>query len=330
MNAYSVLEHAQLAFNLTPISVRELSIIKCSPCHIYAYIDLSFRPIIKRGTVFTKDILKRHLIEQTPLFVQHQDFPLVLEIVQKKLLNSARSLSIGNPLNNSKKFTNYLSINMEYLYKDPINTETLTIQGQSMVNFAHFLIENTNIHRSIYQEVLKQKFHYTVSQPLLSSILLLSFLKSTHLFSMKDMETLFITSYFKDIGMSLIPREALDSEFLNEREKKLISDHPQNSVKILSGRLPLSANHLKIIEGHHQFSQLNTEISSLRKRGTIQGIESLLINTMDIIAAMITERPYRNSIGIFESLELIRVMIADKYPQEFKQLVSFFHHFFNR
>jgi len=59
-----------------------------------------------------------------------------------------------------------------------------------------------------------------------------------------------------------------------------------------------------------------------------QGFETMIVSVMDIIAAMITERPYRPSVPIFESLELIKVLIIDEFPHEFRIIVGYFRNFF--
>jgi HD-GYP domain-containing protein (c-di-GMP phosphodiesterase class II) len=43
---------------------------------------------------------------------------------------------------------------------------------------------------------------------------------------------------------------------------------------------------------------------------------------------MTNDRPYRRGQSLYQSLELIKKMMADDYPQEFKALVVFLKQFF--
>jgi len=60
----------------------------------------------------------------------------------------------------------------------------------------------------------------------------------------------------------------------------------------------------------------------------IFGLESTLVSVFDILVAMTTDRPYRKGLSLFQSLELIKKMMADDYPQEFKALVIFLKQFY--
>ena len=60
----------------------------------------------------------------------------------------------------------------------------------------------------------------------------------------------------------------------------------------------------------------------------LSGIESATISFIDILVAMTTERPYRESVSTFTALEFIKKVISDEYPQEFKSLVVFIKNFF--
>jgi HD-GYP domain-containing protein (c-di-GMP phosphodiesterase class II) len=58
------------------------------------------------------------------------------------------------------------------------------------------------------------------------------------------------------------------------------------------------------------------------------GIESTLVAVFDILVAMTNDRPYRKGLSLYQSLEVIKKMMADEYPQEFKALVVFLKQFF--
>jgi HD-GYP domain-containing protein (c-di-GMP phosphodiesterase class II) len=168
---------------------------------------------------------------------------------------------------------------------------------------------------------------------MLSSLLLLSFLQATHLFHDKEMENLFMTSYLKDIGLALIPTDKYDQKSLSTKEQALFADHADFSFDLLEGRIPLSKNYLHIIKHHHFLNdRLKDFLVKGKSRGQdpdmILGLESTLIAVFDMLVAMTNDRPYRRSLSLFQSLELIKKIMADDYPQEFKALVVFLKQFF--
>jgi HD-GYP domain-containing protein (c-di-GMP phosphodiesterase class II) len=168
---------------------------------------------------------------------------------------------------------------------------------------------------------------------MLSSLMLLSFLQSIRLFHDKEIENLFLASYLKDIGFSIIPEEKYDESNLDDVDQKLFADHAEFSFDILEGRVPLSKNYLTIIRNHHFLNARLLEMINKSPRSNSQtnmllGIESVMIGVFDMIVAMTSDRPYRKGMTLFQSLELIKKLMADEYPQEFKALVVFIKQFY--
>lgn len=333
MLAYSLLQQNALNLSLKPISLRGLLFLSYTPCDIYGVEDGIYKILLRKNSYLNTTIIK-NLIEQghTKIFVKHEMRHSFADLLQEELRKATRSLSVGNLLDNAKKLVNLLSINMAYLYEYPTNDSALALQHQSVKNLGLFLYNRPDIHEPLYREILKQKHHFIVSQPLISSLFLIGILKNARLFSEKEVESLFITSYFKDIGMSSIPTEKYEQDNLSNDDKLLLARHAQHSVQILSGRISLGPNYLRIIENHHSFSLLTRELS-LKNESDHQlakGFETMIVSVCDIIAAMIAERPYRPAVAIFEALELIKVLIVDDFPHEFRLIVSYFKNFFQK
>ena len=344
-HAFGAIMQNTLSFKLIPISIRELLYLEDCPCDIYGIREGLFTKILSEKSPLSRDIL-RELITggHAKLFVLHKQRGHIIEKVQRKLTQVTRSLSIGDPFENCKSQMNLLTINLEYLYLDTTNDEFLSLQAQSIKNLFHFLVNHIDLHEKLYTDFLKQKHHYIFSQPMLASLLLCGVMKFSKLLTLKEMESLFIASYFKDIGMSAIPTESYDKPELSRSEKKILANHASNSVEILKGRLPLPNHSLNIILNHHAFSLLTKEIESdiensklnyqlLNKNqkdeqgALIIGSETVLVSALDIIAAMITPRPWRGAEKLFNSLDLVRKQISEEFPQEFKYIVSYFKQF---
>jgi hypothetical protein len=264
------------------------------------------------------------------LFVMEEDRNLLRLAQQENLINVTRSLSIGDPLEKARLQTNLLALNLVYLYEDPTDDNLLNLQVQSAKNLATFLFNKPHIHEALYREFIKQGHHYIFAQPFVSTLFLIGVLKNSRLYIDKDIELFFLTSYLKDIGMSAIPVEKYNNENLSDDDKKLLASHPQLSVNILKGRVPLPPNHLKIIENHHIYSTLTNQynLSSKDDPNNVFGFETMMISVMDTVAAMTTDRPFRRAESLFKSLDLIRLLIGEQYPQEFKLIVFYFKNFF--
>lgn len=336
MSAYSTFQKYYLNLSLSPIHVRELFFLHNVPCDIYAFRNKIFEIDIKKHTPITKELLKDLMENQKiKLFVDRYSHDQLREAQQNNLRTISRSLSIGDPLVKGRKQLNLLTLNMRYLYDNPNHDATLSLQYQGIKNLCLFLLENLEIHSKLYYDYMKSHHHYVFAQPLISSLFLVGILKQSHQFSNKEIETLFVTSYFKDIGMSAVATEKYNLVALTDADRKIFLDHPGISVQILQGRIPLGPTYLKIIRNHHTSSLLkdNHDVKDVihdeeTENKTILGFETVVITVLDIIAAMITGRPFRKPTNLFEALELARKLIADEYPQEFKLIVNYFKQIF--
>jgi hypothetical protein len=330
MQAYTLLEQNALNTGLKPISLRGFLFLNQSPCDVYGLENDLYKILLKKNSYIDTGVLKNLIkLGHTKVFVPHKQHPELIDLQQDELIKVTRSLSIGPALENAKKLVNLLTVNMTHLYDFPTDDKTLNLQVQSIKNLCMFLYSRPQIHAPLYYEFCKQKHHFIVAQPFISSLFLLGVLKQSRMFSDKEVENLFLTSYFKDIGMSSIPTEKFDKDNLSHDEKILLARHAGHSVQILQGRLTLAPQYFKIIQNHHSFSLLTRDMDLDKSQEQLaQGFETMIVSVMDIIAAMITERPYRPSVPIFESLELIKVLIIDEFPHEFRIIVGYFRNFF--
>lgn len=329
----TVLDKHRLELKLRPIFIAQLSIIESLDKAAYAYKNGEFVQVLRPNEGITFEFIAAYAqTTSSEIFLHQEDYELIQEKINKEIVQITRSLSTGDPLKKGIKQGNLLSLQMVNLYKNPFDDELLSGQFQSSKNFCNLLLQNKNLQKKLYHKLAKQSHHYTVMQPLLSSVVLLSFLQSTGMFSDKEIENYFLVSYFKDIGMSFIPREKFELAHLSDFDKQMFAEHADNSMKILDSRLPFNKTQLNIIKNHHF---LNYKIQSLisghalpDQEKMLTGVESTLLSSIDILVAMISKRPYRESVSAFKTLELLKMVIADEYPQEFKHLVIFIKHFF--
>jgi HD-GYP domain-containing protein (c-di-GMP phosphodiesterase class II) len=333
-NITSFSAHHKLGLKLKSIPVVELFLARKLEHPIYIFKNGIFEPVIEQGPGPTKDQINA-LIENShkEVYVFYSDLDQIKSNLEAALIRINRSLSIGDPLENGTKGMKLLALNLNKVYQNPHSDNALKFQFQNAQNLSKFFIENRKGLPHFFNEMVKEKLHFTMSQPMLSSILLLGFLKSTHLFNEREIENLFLTSYFKDIGFSIIPNTKYDLKILNIRDKELFSNHSKYSFDLLESRIPLSKNYLEIIKHHHFLNDKIKNIAageenSKQSDEMLMGLESTLVGVFDILVAMTNDRPYRKGISLYQSLEVIKRLMADDYPQEFKALIIFIKQFF--
>ncbi len=333
MSALPSLDHHRLTLSLRPLPTGELFLVGRLRAPVYVWNDGMFTVAMPAGQAPGRDDVME-LVRQgvKEVFLEEEDLLRVQTNLDQALVRVTRSLSVGDPRQNGSRALKLMALNLGGLYRDPHDDGLLTKQFQSTQNMGKFLLENRKLQPVFFQDLGKEHFHFTVMQPMLSSILLLGFLQTTHLFHEREIETLFLTSYLKDIGIGLIPEDKYEIKGLTHDEQHMFARHADFSHDILDGRVPLTKHQLDIIR-HHHF--LNDRLKKILHPGQeddgdpmAYGLESTLVAVADILIAMTSARPYRPPMTLFQSLELVRKMVADEYPQEFRALVGYLRQFF--
>jgi hypothetical protein len=331
----ALINHHRLPLRLRPLSVGELFLAARLESSVYAWSGDTFEevhpPTAKPpGRDVVQQLLKQGLRE---IYVAPEDHAHVQANLEEALIRVTRSLSVGDPRENGSRALKLMAMNLGGLYRNPYDDELITRQFQSVQNMGKFLMDNRKHQATLYHDLAKENFHFTLLQPMLSSVLLLGFMQSAHLFHEREMEMLFMASYLKDLGIGLIPQDKYDLKGLTHDEEKLFEQHAHFSHQILAGRVPLSRNHLNIIQDHHFLNDRLKIVLTKQKRPpdettVARGIESMMIAVSDVLVAMTTDRPYRKGMSVYQGLELIRMLMADDYPQEYRALVVYLRTFF--
>ncbi|MFP5459702.1 MAG: hypothetical protein ACLGG7_13275, partial [Bacteriovoracia bacterium] len=324
----------RLSLKLRPMLTGELYLATRLKSPVYIWREGLFQEVIGANETPAKEKIQALIRSQTrEVYVSSEDLKLIREQLEIALVRVTRALSVGDPRANGARALKLMAMNLAGLYQDPHNDELLMKQFQSTQNMSKFLLENKKLQATFFSDIAAENFHFTILQPMMSSILLLGFLQSTHMFHEREIETLFLTSYMKDIGIGIIPEDKYDIKGLTLDEQKLFAHHAEFSHEILDGRVPLSKNHLSIIKHHHflndRLKRILTKEKPLFSDSSMAfGIESTLVAVADVIVAMTSNRPYRQGLSVYQSLELVRKMISDEYPQEFRALVVYLKQFF--
>ncbi|MCY4643360.1 MAG: hypothetical protein OXB88_01970 [Bacteriovoracales bacterium] len=342
MRAFKFFQRSSFPLRPVPVGIKEILFFKEAPCDIWTYEDDIFKPLFKKEGGIEKRALRKLVENGTyELFIQDNEINLLRKGLRQHLRQMSRTLGIGGAVKNTLRQMSLLSINMGHLYEDPTDDEALNLQYRSARNLINFLSTHKKYVPGLYADLVRQNHHYSVGHPLLSSLILFSFLKYLNHFSEREIELLVLSNYFKDIGMSLIPLEIFNKKDLNQSEKDSIDRHTLHSIDILRGRVPLNSNYLDIIGNHHNHTLIGGE-GGVRQRsqgprsgflkygGRSEDIKTILVLIMDIMTAMISPRPYRSAVGLFPTLDRIKYIFAKDFQSEFHHLIYFSQQFLSR
>ena len=299
---------------LLEVSLRELLSMESLPSNLYAKTEKENIIALKKDVELTSNTLEilKHLVAKNrwTLAIDKSGKKSIVEYHQNRLRNISKRLREGHLLNNGAECLNSTAINLSYLYKDSTNDNILSTQCTCAQSLASFLLEHINLHSKLYQLFVEQKHENTTAVPIISSLFLLGIAKRSKMFLDKDMEYLFITGLLKDIGLYSSLKDNVSE---NDR------GHEFRSVEILQRRTFLKADYLRIIENHHSMPR------PLRNNSTTAiGTKTLLVGITDIIANSLQ----KNSLTFFESLNVVKNIMAEHYPKEFKLIISYFETFF--
>ena len=315
-----------------PIYVGQLSFIDALTYPVYSYQKGQFKPVLSPREGITDQFIKQYATEVSrEIYIHYRDYEQMRESISEGLTQLSRSLSMGDSVKKTSRHAGLLTLQLGQLYDNPYDDQLLTSQFQSSKNLGQFLLTDKEIVHPLYQNVLKQGHDFVLAQPLLSSLLLLNFLQNVSMFSGKEIQSLFLASYFKDMGMSFVPQSRRNIDELEAADHKVLDLHAEQSVKLLRGRVPLPENYLTMIENHHFMNAKIAKLAShqeVKDGEFIYGIETTLLSAFDLLVAMTSDRPYRKADSIYRALELLKLTISKDYPKEYRSIVLFIRSFF--
>lgn len=126
-------------------------------------------------------------------------------------------------------------------------------------------------------------------------------------------ETLALSSLFHDIGKCNIPDEILNKPGkLTDEEFKYIRNHPEESGKILEGKL--SAEMCRIIEQHHERNNGSGYPKGLK--GDEITLEARIIAVADSYDAMTSDRAYRKAMESKIAIDELKSLVGIMYDEE--------------
>lgn len=318
--------------NFYPIQSRTLFLLKNSPCPFYTLQGGIWTLLVSKDQIIHRDLIQ-NLVNQrrNELFLKVGDKDEFLskwmeEILQESLILIRRPKELFYYKRYLYKLT--LLYHLFFIFNDD---EKVLIKLSKMARiFADTIQEKVDFISPLYKFISNQKFHYLNVQPLLSSLFLIKVLIELRAFSSQEIADLFVVSFLKDVGMSVISKEIYSKENLSEFEISSLLRHEKHSRLILSEVIKLSDRHLNLIENHHHYSNLKEKLITIKTKNSnirlsespLMGLETELVEICDIIVAMISSRPYRDGLETFETLNRVKLVLEKRYYSEFKILIS--------
>ena len=306
-------------YSYEQVSLKEILFFAKSPCNLFSQNNL-FTPFIYQGQKFSKKILlelagKKRLT----LLCRQEDLYLFHLFVKKEVTEVCKKFSHGSPTQNALRLLNLYLIHQKRVYSDPFNKEMLQDHHQITKLITEVITNYQKYTPEIFNKFSKIDHYYLDSQPIKSTLIFSHLLEESKVFEKKFNQSLFITSLFKDIGMSLIDKSILESKNISEVQKKEINHHSDYSYLLCKESLHLSTTQLNLIKHHHD----------IKSEKILFGPELIFLHFSDVLSAMISDRPYRSRSSLYKALELIKHSTPPSNKDEFKFLVNFSTKFFN-
>lgn len=148
-----------------------------------------------------------------------------------------------------------------------------------------------------------------------------------YVFDPKKLKDLTLGAILHDFGLMFVPEEILDKpDKLSPEEYELIKKHPQTGYDILCVDPEFSIISRNIVYMHHE--KIDGSGYPLAVKGKQIHDTTKLVTICDMFDAMVTPKPYRKQIKIYESFETLASMagtqIEPKLWQEFKKRVALY------
>lgn len=123
-----------------------------------------------------------------------------------------------------------------------------------------------------------------------------------------------------DVGMQRVPKEIVEADrALNSQELKTLKTHPVYSYRIINKELQLSEEIAQIALQHHERWDGEGYPQGLKNSEIM--FEARIVSVADAFEAMVSERPWRNSMIGYEAM---RAILADNQRRFDPEIVKIF------
>lgn len=148
-----------------------------------------------------------------------------------------------------------------------------------------------------------------------------------YIFDTKKLKDLTLGALLHDFGLMFVPEEILDKpDKLSPEEYELIKTHPKIGYDILAVDPEFSLISRNIVYMHHEKSDGSGYPLGVKEKQIHDTTK--LVTICDMFDAMVTPKPYRKQMKVYESFETLAVMagnqIDKKLFKEFEKRVALY------
>jgi HD-GYP domain-containing protein (c-di-GMP phosphodiesterase class II) len=123
-------------------------------------------------------------------------------------------------------------------------------------------------------------------------------------FSKCDIERLYTSAMFHDVGKATIPLAVLDKPGrLDAQERALVETHPSAGYDILKDNNSIPAEVLDAVRHHHEYLDGSGYPDGLDAAGICDLVRVLTVS--DIFSALIEQRPYKATMSRAEAYNIL-------------------------
>jgi len=312
----------RVAGTFIPISLESLCLDTVTNFNIYVVTASEKEPVLYRAEnlQFTEAVRKRlleHDVER--VYIQSNDRDNYQEYIERNLDRIVRNDSIETRAKAEIVYSSATFL-MEKLFKEPRVGENIRRSEELVLNTVGFVLRDESAFRNLLAVTSYDYQTYTHSVNVYVYCVALA-QRAGVAETSDDLVVLGTGALLHDIGKSLIDRSIITKKgSLNEEEWTIIKKHPVYGVEILRETGGIPDECYAVVNEHHERCDGSGYPEGLRAE-TIHPYAKVAA-VADVFDAMTTRRVYREAIGTFTALQIMKTEMSAGLDQHiFRQFV---------
>jgi len=311
-----------IASTFIPISLESLCLDTLTNFELYVLPTSEREPILyrTRNLQFTEAVRKRlleHDVER--VYIRISDRDNYQEYIERNLDRIVRDESI-EPKVKAEIVYSSATFLMEKLFKAPRVGENIRRSEQLVLNTVAFVLRDESAFRNLLAVTSYDYHTYTHSVNVYVYCIALA-QKAGVAERFDDLVVVGTGALLHDIGKSLIDRRIVTKRGpLNEAEWAIIRQHPAYGIEILRETGGIAEEGYAVVYQHHERCNGSGYPEGLSARGIHPYAKVAAV--ADVFDAMTTRRIYRDAIGTFTALQIMKTEMSSGLDQHiFRQFV---------
>jgi len=300
----------RVAGTFIPISLESLCLDTVTNFNIYVVTASEKEPVLYRAEnlQFTEAVRKRlleHDVER--VYIQSNDRDNYQEYIERNLDRIVRNDSIETRAKAEIVYSSATFL-MEKLFKTPRAGENIRRSEQLVLNTVGFVLRDESAFRNLLAVTSYDYQTYTHSVNVYVYCVALA-QKAGVAETADQLVVLGTGALLHDIGKSLIDRSIITKNGpLNEEEWAIIKKHPVYGVEILRETGGIPKEGYAVVNEHHERCDGSGYPAGLRAKRIHPYAKVAAV--ADVFDAMTTRRVYREAIGTFTALQIMKTEMS--------------------